>query len=415
MSPSSGQNTLRRLVSRTARSPARISTVSVSVGKASDGGPNRGRATALREVVGPAPSEADDGGRRRRGRGTGAARGRAQLRAAAAAARRGREGDGVPRRVVGAAFPRDRGAGGGVAGSAPAACWSWRGLAPAARPISVIVRPDTTDRGFVTVRSSCARVLVPVLDEEPLPAAARPDQDPRALKLLPEQHELEVALLELAIGVRLVPEPVPGDRRPDALVPDHHGPAAVLALGDDALELVVVHRVGLGLHREPLHGGVGRRALRDRPREHHPAVLQPEVVVERGRAVLLDDELEGPPRLPRPRGPLGLGCDVEVALPVVLGEPAVRAHVRELGGGRGPAARLLSFPGSRRVAAGGLLHGRFEHAAGRRRATDWPPPPRLRPPAPRRAGRPPRGPGPRKTGGCSSEPRRTPRLPPLAR
>ena len=49
--PDSGQNTLRRLVSRTARSPARISTVSVSVGKESDGARARGRAAVLREAA----------------------------------------------------------------------------------------------------------------------------------------------------------------------------------------------------------------------------------------------------------------------------------------------------------------------------------------------------------------------------
>src|SRR6185503_8976841 len=41
-----------------------------------------------------------------------------------------------------------------IGGSAPAACSSWRGVAPAAAAISRIVRPDTTDRGLVAVTSS---------------------------------------------------------------------------------------------------------------------------------------------------------------------------------------------------------------------------------------------------------------------
>jgi hypothetical protein len=32
-------------------------------------------------------------------------------------------------------------------------------------------------------------------------------------------------------------------------------------------------RVRLGLHREPLHGGIERRPLRNRPRQHHAPVL----------------------------------------------------------------------------------------------------------------------------------------------
>ena len=163
-------------------------------------------------------------------------------------------------------------------------------------------RPPGHDRaGLRDGEILSAGIVVPVLDEQPLPATARPDEHPRTLELLPQQHELEIALRELAIGIGLIPEPSLGDRRPDALVPDHHGPAAVRALGDHALELVVVHRMRLGLHGEPLDGGIERRPLGDRPGEHHPAVLQAEVVVERGRAVLLDDELERLPRFSRPR------------------------------------------------------------------------------------------------------------------
>ena len=345
MSPSSGQKTLRRLVSRMARSPARISTVSVSVGN------------AMRRDAGPTgcfpPADTARAGRRdvpsRLAAVGGATRGRAQLRERAPEAAvplRGRlGGDGAcdtwraaaaVRRAASARGRRGRVGGGGQLELARARAGGAADLGH---------RPPGHDRaGLRDGEVLSARVLVPVLDEKPLPATARPDEHPRTLELLPQQHELEIALRELAIGIGLVPEPSLGDRRPDALVPDHHGSAAVRALGDHALELVVVHRMRLGLHGEPLDGGIERRPLGDRPGEHHPAVLQAEVVVERRRAVLLDDELERLPRFSRPRISARLGRDVEVALPVVLGEPAVRAHVGQPGVPRGRTPRPLPIP-----------------------------------------------------------------------
>ena len=231
----------------------------------------------------------------------GAPRGRAQLReraaggsrAAPAAARPGwRARHGCAVAAVRRASAR-RGRRGGVGGGGQLEL----ARARAGGAADLGHRPTGHDRaGLRDGEILSAGIVVPVLDEQPLPATARPDEHPRTLELRPQQHELEIALRELAIGIGLIPEPSLGDRRPDALVPDHHGPAAVRALGDHALELVVVHRMRLGLHGEPLDGGIERRPLGDRPGEHHPAVLQAEVVVERGRAVLLDDELE---RLPR--------------------------------------------------------------------------------------------------------------------
>src|SRR5205807_10578544 len=75
-----------------------------------------------------------------------------------------------------------------------------------------------------------------------------------------------------------------------ALVPDDHGPCAVLALRDDALELRVVEGMFLGRGREPLVARVHGRALGDRPGLQDVANLETEVVVKARGRVLLDDE-----------------------------------------------------------------------------------------------------------------------------
>jgi hypothetical protein len=44
--------------------------------------------------------------------------------------------------------------------------------------------------------------------------------------------------------------------RPSAAIPDHHGAAAILALGDGALERVVFDRMVLDVDREALFVGI---------------------------------------------------------------------------------------------------------------------------------------------------------------
>ena len=170
-------------------------------------------------------------------------------------------------------------------------------------------------------------MLVPVLDEQPLAAASRADERPRSRQLLAEQHKLQLALGELAIHVGVVTELVVGHRRPHPSVPDHHGAAAVFALGNHALELVVVERVRLGLHGQSLDGRVERRSLRHGPREHHTAVLETEIVVELAGPVLLDDELARTIGGALDRPPRRLGRHGKVALAVVFGEPAETTEV----------------------------------------------------------------------------------------
>ena len=173
------------------------------------------------------------------------------------------------------------------------------------------------------------RPLIAMLDQQPLASTTRAHQDPAAGELLAEEHELELALGQLAVDIGLVAETVPDDRGPDTVVPDHHGPAAVLPLGDDAFELVVLDRVRLRLHREPLDGGVEGRPLGHRPREHDAAMLETEVVVQLAGPVLLDDELQRstPGARASRRAPGGLGSDREAALAIVLGQPTIPAEI----------------------------------------------------------------------------------------
>ena len=101
-------------------------------------------------------------------------------------------------------------------------------------------------------------------------------------------------------------------RRPGAAVPDHHRAAAVLALRDGALEVVVFDRMILDVDGEPLVARHEARAARHRPAHHHAVELEPQVVVQPRRGVLLDDEAGCPcaARLPAAR----LRGDAEVAL-----------------------------------------------------------------------------------------------------
>jgi len=73
-------------------------------------------------------------------------------------------------------------------------------------------------------------------------------------------------------------------------VPDEHPPRAVLAFGDDALEVGVPKRVILGRHRQPLVSRVHRGSLRHRPGLEHAVHFEPEVKVVGAGGMLLDDE-----------------------------------------------------------------------------------------------------------------------------
>src|SRR6266850_842701 len=168
------------------------------------------------------------------------------------------------------------------------------------------------------------RVAVLSLHEEPL-TAARMHEDPSALELLSVERENDPAFAHRLVESLVLFESIGPD------VPDHHSPAAVLALGDHTFEARVIQRVVLDLHRQTLHLRIERRSFRYRPRRQDSARLQAEVVMQRAGAVLLDNE-KPLDALPLPA--LRLGSCPEVALALVLAERA-----RALFSGRDP-----SFP-----------------------------------------------------------------------
>ena len=106
-------------------------------------------------------------------------------------------------------------------------------------------------------------------------------------------------------------------------VPDLHGPAAVLALRDLALELEVLERMVLGVHGQAVLLRVLGHAAREGPRRQRPLVLEPQVPVEPAGVVLLDHE--APRRRRRLPVPGGLGRGSEVPLAPVALEPVRHA------------------------------------------------------------------------------------------
>ena len=94
-----------------------------------------------------------------------------------------------------------------------------------------------------------------------------------------------------------------------AAIPDLDRAGAVLTGRDLALEVGVVERVILDVHRQVPLAGRERHPLRDGPAREHPVALEPEVVVQPARGVALDDEPGsgpgsacGPEWLRRPSG-----------------------------------------------------------------------------------------------------------------
>ena len=69
------------------------------------------------------------------------------------------------------------------------------------------------------------------------------------------------------------------------IVPPPYSPRGI-----DAGEIRVVHRVILGLHRQPVLPGVGGMPRGHGPGHQHAVALQPEVVVQPPGVMLLDDE-----------------------------------------------------------------------------------------------------------------------------
>src|SRR5262249_41464758 len=125
------------------------------------------------------------------------------------------------------------------------------------------------------------RLRVALADEQPVLRVAvevRWDERPRPVQALAVQANRQAAVALLL------------DELVRPLVPDLDGAGTVLALPDLAVELRVLERVVLDVHRERALARLERDPLRDGPARERAVALEPEVVVEPARVVALDDE-----------------------------------------------------------------------------------------------------------------------------
>ena len=79
-------------------------------------------------------------------------------------------------------------------------------------------------------------------------------------------------------------------RGPAAAVPQQHGAAAILALGDHPFEPAVIHGVVLDMNGEPLLAGIEAGTLRHRPALQDAIEFEAEIVMQAARGVLLYDK-----------------------------------------------------------------------------------------------------------------------------
>src|SRR6202034_4446059 len=111
---------------------------------------------------------------------------------------------------------------------------------------------------------------------------------------------------------------------PRSRYPQHHGAAAVLSLGDSALEAAVFHGVVFNLDGEPLVRNDVAWPLGDSPAFEHAIPAQAEVVVQARGGVLLDDERQTLRCCLCLGGAAGLRSSGEIAHLAIAGE--LRVH-----------------------------------------------------------------------------------------
>ena len=149
-----------------------------------------------------------------------------------------------------------------------------------------------------------------------LPRSAMRTSVKRPVEPLASELEVELAVLQSLVGV--------AERRPMAAVPDHDAAGPVLAFGYLAFEAAVVERMILYLHRKSAVLRVQARFFRHGPALQHAIVLEPEVVVQPRRVVLLHDVLQAAMASGAPFGdfqgsrpPRGSGVRAKLRLSVI--------------------------------------------------------------------------------------------------
>src|SRR5438105_10976825 len=135
------------------------------------------------------------------------------------------------------------------------------------------------------------RLLVTLFDQQPIIAAlacglaSHAHQRPVAMQLLALQRESEQAFAVGRFWVWI-------ERHPRAAIPQQHGPATILALGDDTLERAVVEWVVLDMDGKALLSRVEARSSWYRPTLEHAVHLQAKIVMQPPRSVLLHDKAQ---------------------------------------------------------------------------------------------------------------------------
>src|SRR6185503_8756022 len=93
-----------------------------------------------------------------------------------------------------------------------------------------------------------ARKLIAMLDQQPIVALAtvavmfHAHEHKTALQLLTREREFQLSLAQSSVDI------LRAFRHPESSIPQHHGAAAILALGNRPFKVTIVERVVLHLH-----------------------------------------------------------------------------------------------------------------------------------------------------------------------
>src|SRR5208283_3383055 len=124
--------------------------------------------------------------------------------------------------------------------------------------------------------------------------------EPRAVK-----RKRQMPLCKALLGIPL--------RLPSATVPDDHRAGTIFAFRNIALKIKIFDRVVLGADRKPLLADGKARAFGDRPALQDSVHLEPQVVMQPARRVLLHDKFSA--IATATRGSYGLRRSGKVTLP----------------------------------------------------------------------------------------------------
>ncbi|MBB4482288.1 hypothetical protein GGE46_004901 [Rhizobium etli] len=129
-----------------------------------------------------------------------------------------------------------------------------------------------------------------MLDQQPigtlaaLAIATHAHKHEASVQALAVKRELEIALEKGLLGARS------SLRLPITAIPQHDCAAAILAFRNRTFEIAIIEWMVLDLDRQALVVWIERWTLGDGPALEHAVELEPQVVVQTCRIVLLNDE-----------------------------------------------------------------------------------------------------------------------------